>query len=145
VRAYTVIDIEDLDIVRHWRWCLSGGYAARRDRSDSEPKSIRLHREIVGLQHGDTREVDHIDRDTLNNRRSNLRIVNRAGNMQNSSSRRGSTSPYLGVSWHKPNGMWRAQIAVNGKKIHLGDFADEQQAARVAREARLHFHPFAVN
>ena len=93
-----------------------------------------------------TNLVDHRDRDTLNNTRSNLRVCTRSQNQQNSvgkpSQRR---SRFKGVSYSKNRKKsWRATIWVNGKQIHGGYFATEEEAARsYDRLAREHFGEFA--
>ncbi len=85
-----------------------------------------FHREIIEAASGT--EVDHINRDRLDNRVSNLRICTRSANVQNSSKRTGS-SKYLGVSPNKNN--WRAQITKDGEKFYLGTFKTELEAALI--------------
>lgn len=72
-------------------------------------------------------EIDRLNRDKLDNRLSNLRVVTHRENLQNGSAHRDSTSRYKGVSFHK--GKWRAQICHNGKKMALGQFPAEHHAA----------------
>lgn len=138
IRAYATIDAADAVWAGQWNWCWSHGYAIRGG-------SIRLHRSLLGLMTGDGIRVDHIDRDRLNNRRSNLRIVTHAGNMQNLGSQKGATSAYRGVSWNARDRRWAAQLVVDGKHYWLGYFTDEREAARVAREARRRLMPYAVD
>lgn len=146
VRAYAIVDAADADWVNQWRWCLDGnGYASRGVRHSGRTRQFQLHRELLGLTRGDGFEGDHIDRNHLNCRRYNLRVVRRPGNTQNKSSYAGSTSAYRGVSWTADRGRWQAQIQVNGKKTHLGFFSDEHEAAEVARAARVRMMPFATN
>lgn len=96
------------------------------------------------------RQVDHIDRDPLNNRRNNLRICTHAENQRN----RGPFRPrqqtearhsrFKGVSWDASKGKWRVRIKVNGRSIHGGRFDEEYEAARAYDElARLHHKEFA--
>jgi hypothetical protein len=91
-------------------------------------------------------EIDHIDGNPSNNRADNLREATRAQNMRNIKSRKGSTSKYLGVCYVR--NKWRATITVNEKKIHLGCFSCEVEAAKkydqvawenFGRFARLNF------
>jgi hypothetical protein len=146
VQGQAVIDAGDVDLVGRYRWCLRDGYAVASDHIDGRTIHVRLHRLILGLTDGDAFEADHIDRNRLNCRRSNLRKLPKSGrpNTQNKSSYRGSTSAYRGVSLRK-NGKWNAQIQVQGKKINLGYFFSEIEAAEVARAARARLMPFAID
>lgn len=90
---------------------------------------ISLHRLLAGALHGE--EVDHIDGNTFNNRRANLRRCTKHGNCQNQKKQiRSCTSKYKGVSWHKASSKWSAYIKWGGKKKHLGLYALEEDAAR---------------
>ncbi len=88
---------------------------------------IYLHRQIMGA--GPLEEVDHISGDTLDNRRENLRIVNRQQNSTNKGPNRNNTSGYKGVSWDAKNGKWVAQITINGKAIKIGRYRTKSEAA----------------
>src|SRR6185437_12792771 len=87
-RGYrAVVDDEDSHIVLKHKWC-----AALKDRqicaitmtsrNPGPRKRLYLHRVLLGIT-DPTIMVDHIDRDSLNNRRSNLRIATHAENMRN--------------------------------------------------------------
>lgn len=73
--------------------------------------------------------VDHRDRDKTNNSISNLRWCTHQENMRNKTKQTGTTSQYNGVSWHKREQHWVAQIKFNYKQIHLGYFDTEEEAA----------------
>jgi hypothetical protein len=79
--------------------------------------------------------VDHINRDSLDNRRANLRLATRSQNNMNRSGRKGASSKYKGVSWYKSRKRWRAMIKVEGKRKSLGYFESEAEAAKVYDEA----------
>lgn len=94
------------------------------------------------LQKGEL--VDHIDRDGLNNRRSNLRLATTSQNMQNRPRQKNNSSGYKGVTFHKKRGEWRAKISVNGVTNNLGIFSSPEAAARAYdAAAREHFGEFA--
>jgi hypothetical protein len=76
-------------------------------------------------------QVDHIDRDPLNNHISNLRWATSGENIRNKSSYKNSSSKYKGVSFDKRNGKWRAQLKINNQNKHLGYFHCEIEAALV--------------
>src|SRR5215218_9987366 len=82
IRAYTLIDADDAGFLGAARWrFVSPGYAARWEKIRGTTAVILLHRVILGAPNGV--EVDHINRDGLDNRRCNLRLILHAGNMQN--------------------------------------------------------------
>lgn len=145
VRAYVIVDVDDAEWASRWRWSLVGGYAYRQRTVAGHRQSLYLHRELLGLMLGDGLEADHIDRDRLNCRRANLRILTRATNNQNRGSRRGSTSPHRGVYWRADRGKWRAEIEIDRRRINLGTFDDEAEAAAAARVARRRLMPYAVD
>jgi hypothetical protein len=89
--------------------------------------------------------VDHINGDTLDNRRENLRVCTRKENNQNCN-KRGTLpkSKYKGVVWVKKVGKWKAQIKSDKKTIYLGYFKDELLAAKAYNSAAiLYFGEFA--
>lgn len=146
VRAYVTVDASMACWANQWPWFFCSGYAARMtSRRDGPPRKVFLHREILGLGRWAGLEGDHIDRDTMNCRRDNLRIVTKAQNLQNQSSARGATSAYRGVSWNRNARKWQAHIKANGRMRHLGYFANELEASQVAREARALVFPFATD
>ena len=89
-----------------------------------------LHRFIMGLSHGDPTQVDHINGNGLDCRKSNMRLVTNSQNAMNRTKIREQTnSRHKGVTWHSGNKRWLARITLNGKRRTLGYFADELQAA----------------
>lgn len=79
---------------------------------------------------------DHIDRNPLNNQKYNLRVCTHAQNSYNTEKSIGNhTSQYKGVSWKTQSRRWCAQITYNKKKMHLGLFKDEREAARCYNKA----------
>jgi hypothetical protein len=141
IRAWAFVDPADREALSKFRWRLNDvssnpgkvGYAVRTIRLDDGRKRYQgMHRQILGLGFGDERQVDHLNRETLDDRRANLRVVTHAENMRNRPAHRGSTSRYRGVHWDNDRSKWRAEIKVNGQKIRLGRFADEEAAGRAA-------------
>jgi hypothetical protein len=76
-------------------------------------------------------QVDHLDRDSLNNRWNNLAPSTNAENHKNRSMNRNNTSGITGVYWNKPAGKWLAQVMLCGKRKNLGLFNDINEAAAV--------------
>jgi hypothetical protein len=140
--AHFEVDATDEDGISDWRWSLNGnGYVWRSINGGKQ--HIYLHRALVGLERGDRRQCDHIDRDKLNNRRSNLRVATSAQNRQNTPAIGGS-SKYRGVHWDKSRGKWAATAQLDRRLHHLGRDNSELEAHQVATEWRKLHMPFSV-
>ncbi len=106
----------DYDWLNQWKWYVlkdrSGSFYAVRSSSQKKGKRypIYMHRLILGLERGDKREGDHRNHNTLDNRRSNLRICTQQQNLTNQKPRSNGTSKYKGVTWDKHRKKWYAQI-----------------------------------
>lgn len=145
--VYTLIDKVDLPLVLNHSWYSfdqrprAGIYA----RAKIDGKTTPLHRFLLGVNDPKV-IVDHIDRDTLNNRRLNLRITNRFGSAQNR--KRGNTG-YTGVCeiFNKSSGLvrYRAYIRGHNKRLYLGTYATAEEAAVVRDRKAIELHgEFAV-
>ncbi len=121
------------------RWSLDRyGYAYSNITIDGSRKTTGIHRHIMFLEGKliNKLEVDHIDRDKLNNVISNLRMVTKQENQRNKIKYgKSSSSKYIGVSWHKRDNRWRAMIKHNWINKYLGSFVDEEVAAHAYDEA----------
>lgn len=86
---FAQVDDGDFTWLNNWAWKAKWNagrnniYAVRVERIDGKSVDIRMHREVLGLQRGDAREVDHLDHFGLNNQRKNLRIATRSENILN--------------------------------------------------------------
>ena len=103
--------------------------------------NIMMHKLLVNTKN----HVDHIDGNTLNNQRFNLRSATNTENHQNIGKfNRSTTSKYKGVSKRKNSKLWRATIKVQGKQLELGFFASELDAAKAYNNAAIkYFMSFA--
>jgi hypothetical protein len=140
VVARTWVDDEDFAYLSQWTWRLSGGYAKRTEAG----KTLGLHNLVAERAGMDmSKEIDHISRIQLDNRRSNLRPATRQEQNRNQGKSKNNKSGVKGVSWNKNTNRWRATIRINGRQLHLGLFDDLENAARAREAAELkHFkHP----
>lgn len=137
-KVKVIVDEEDFDWISSLRLCL---YKRKNKPYVLTSSGERLHRLIMNVTDNKL-VVDHMDGDTLNNRKENLRICTQGNNARNrSKTDRPLTSKYKGVFW---NNAWRAQIRVNYKKIHLGTFETEEAAAIAYNNSAIeHFGEFA--
>lgn len=103
----------------------------------------KLHRLAWFYMHGvwPIGQIDHINHVTSDNRIANLRDVSCAQNHQNRARNTKSASGHLGVTWHKRDCRWQAHIEINGKAIHLGQFADLADAIAARKQAEFEHHP----
>jgi len=142
----TFVDDADYEWLNQWKWMAVGShgdfyavrsvtlghYKVQESLGLPRQKSLRMHRVIMNAPEG--MEVDHKDRNTLNNQRSNLKICTHGENQLNQGN--WGKSMYRGVNiTHTFNGYRyyksiRAQININGKVTHLGCFKTEEEAAR---------------
>ena len=134
-----LVDDEDYEWLNKWEWYVHSKYGnywyAKRTKQKESGKrqDVFMHREILGLKFGDGKLCDHINQETLDNRRSNLRIASRTVNSRNNSGYTTNTSGHVGVHWCKQNIKWRAQIKVKGKYFHIGYFNNIDDAIEARR------------
>lgn len=128
------IDAEDLEKVAGKCWSVNAcGYL--QTNLYSQGKTVLLHRIIMG-DYEKGLCVDHIDRNKLNNMKSNLRLCRQKDNAKNTRIRSDNTSGHKGV--YKKNGRWFSEITADGERHYLGTFKniDDAIAARVKAEER---------
>jgi len=145
---FAIVDDSDYDSLIQWRWKLSGhGYAERSTYVKGRKNRVllRMHRYIMDAAPG--QEVDHIDRNKLNNCRSNLRFCTHKENCQNASKRKNAASKYKGVTRFTCKGSsgnlhayWRAQIFIDGKRKYVGFSKSEDEAALFYNRAALKYY-----
>jgi len=122
-----LVDDENFEYLNQWKWMAreSGNnyYAVRGVRKNRKLQNIAMHRIIMNTSN--ELQVDHIDHNGLNNQKSNLRNCTEIQNLRNRIPY--GRSKYLGVSMEKLH--FRARISINNKRVHLGSFQNEIDAA----------------
>ena len=127
------VDDDDYGSLSKCKWYLSCGYAIRNltKKIDGICKhsTIKMHRQLLSVE--PWQEIDHVNLDKLDNRKSNLRICNKSENCRNKQNRKDNKTGYKGVSYRKNSRNYWARIMVNGKAINLG----RHKSAEIAYEA----------
>jgi hypothetical protein len=140
---FAIVDLSDFDWLNQCKWHAEWDRHTKSFRAvrtvytpnPSIPKKNRLRhcnmaRLILGLIASDKHQADHINRNTLDNRRANLRPVTNAQNRMNSKLMRTSGTGFKGVTAYRNYGTFRAQICIDGKKKHLGIRSSAEAAHR---------------
>ena len=133
-----LFDLEDYDKIKNNCWCINNeGYLISTVRG-SRTEFIYMSRVIMNIS--DNRyDVDHINHNTKDNRKSNLRVVTRSQNNMNRSLQSNNTSGVTGVCFDKRLGKWSARITVNKQTINLGLFVDFNEAVDARKCAEIKY------
>ena len=139
---FALVDDDDFEELSQFKWYAQWNphtqsfYAMRNIRlTNGKPATERMARRILGLERGDKRQADHLNHQTLDNRRENLRIVTATQNKRNNRTK--------GYSWHKRDKKFHAQIRVNGVRRHLGLYDSPAEARDAYLKAKRVYHPSA--
>lgn len=129
--SYAQISDFDYERIAQLNWYISNnGYATTYDRNGvfgKEQMMVMMHRAI--MLPPSEKEVDHIDKNKLNNQRENLRICSHQQNCWNLRKDTNSSSKYIGVSYKKCRRKWQVMAYVDGKPTYIGLFKTEIEAA----------------
>lgn len=131
VVAEAIIDLEYINIVKSYKWCLDkNGYV-------KNSKQEYLHRVIMNTT---SLYVDHINGNTLDNRKENLRICTNADNLKHRVNLpKNNTSGILGVRYRKDRDKWYAEIKSNGERINLGSYITKEEAIKARLDAEIKY------
>ena len=131
-----IFDIDDYEKVSKHRWKENSNKYHPYICAKINGKWIYVHRLIMDAKQGEY--VDHIDRNVLNNKKSNLRIVTNQQNSFNAKTTSINKSGYKGVYWSVRDKYWYSQIRI-GKTIHLGSFHTIEDAIKARLKAELKY------
>lgn len=142
---FAMVDDSDFEYLNQWKWHFNSRYVVRAQHNNCHSKckgkgckKIFIHREIMKPQ--ENMQIDHINGNTLDNQKQNLRIVTFHQNRMNRKLQSNNTSGFKGVSLIKKTGKWRAQIKVIPKTIYLGNFDSKELAAKAYDKASKIYH-----
>lgn len=130
-----LVDDIDYEYLSQWKWCASWiGKNFRPMRFpwiDGKQKTLYMYTVIANRMGIDSKLIDHIDRNSLNNQRSNLRSATHSQNQHNRGAPLNSKTGVKGVSFYKPNGKYQANITIDRKQYHLGLFDTISEAEKI--------------
>ena len=136
-------DIDDYDKIKNYCWWINNwGYMYTTISNDLSSTSLLMHKLIYPTSNN--KKTDHINRNKLDNKKSNLRTAVTKENGKNISKSFDNMSGFIGVDWVKRRNKWRARIVCDGIAIHLGVFINKEDAiiARLNAEKK-YFKEFA--
>jgi len=138
---FALVDDEDFEFLMQWKWFVSKkkNQFVAESRVGSPLVRVKMHRFIMQLS--DKKMcVDHINGESLDNRRSNLRICTHAQNLRNKRLSKNNTSGFKGVNWNKNSDKWEVRIKTDGKSKCVGYFKCLLTAAKAYNEAAKKYH-----
>jgi len=138
---FTKVGDADYEHLSQWKWSALKSkkrfYAYRMVCNSGKQTAILMHRAIMEAS-GFSEKVDHINGDSLDNTRANLRICTNAQNCQNRGITSLSKTGYKGVM--EKNGVFRVSIGHENKVIYLGTFKTIEDAINAYSEASIRLH-----
>lgn len=150
---FAQVDDEDYDYLNQFKWCALKSrntfYAVRCKfigtvNGKQKNLNFSMHRDVSHLIKGDNKQIDHKDRNGLNNQKSNLRVATPSENRANARAKGGSK--FMGVKINKRTSSIKtttyyiATITKNGVVKHIGCFKDELMAAKAYNNEAIKIH-----
>ncbi len=145
----TIFDLKYKEEIEKYKWRMSNKYVVSTWIDTNNKKhNMYLHQAIIQLSGQEVPigyEIDHIDRNPLNNLENNLRVCTISQNRQNVDIKCNNSSGYKGIVWHKKDKKWYARIRINNQIINIGIFNTPEDAAKAYDVAAIKYHgEFAV-
>lgn len=130
-------DLEDFELIKDYCWFVhedDTGYKSLVARVPGTDKHIKMSH-LLGFKN-----YDHINRNSLDNRKSNFRKADNTENMRNRSLFSNNKSGVTGVYWAKDKDRWVASVKINKKDKYLGAFADKEDAIKARLQAEADYY-----
>jgi hypothetical protein len=124
---FAIVDAEDYEWLSQYKWCAAKDRETFYAHRACNGTTVSMHRVIMRAPKG--MMCDHRNHNGLDNRKSNLRLCTSAQNQYNKRPKKGCASRYKGVVLRSDSKRWRAKIGFKGKRIHIGDFDNQMEAA----------------
>lgn len=141
LRGSIIIDKEDYNLVKDYQWHIEDSrknlqYGQASTNGKLSTKTIRIHRLLLP----EAVQIDHINHNGLDNRRSNLRACdNRENNCNKDFSRKPPLSGYTGIRYNKEADSYYVRIMVNKKEISLGHYKSLNEAVEARKQGELKY------
>jgi len=140
---YALVDDADFEWLNSFKWyAYTNGFSwyaqGRKKIYNCKYKTIKMHRVIMNYK--GKKQIDHIDDNSLNNQRNNLRLATSSQNGMNRGKQKNNTSGYKGVSRHIKAEKWQASIKLHKKLIYLGIFKSKKEAKIAYEKAAEKLH-----
>jgi hypothetical protein len=136
--SVALIDEEDLSVLSGFRWHLSAAGYAVRNLPGRGKGSVLMHRQILNAPTGF--EVDHVNGNRVDNRRSNLRLASHAENSRNQGRRSTNKSGSKGVHWDSSRRRWAVELKKDRRKIYVGRYSSIEAATAAYDVAVVKYH-----
>lgn len=142
-----IIDKEDIHLIVNHKWSVNKRdllrYGLYYFICRIGVEIVPLHRHILGCKWKDGNIVDHINGNTLDNRKTNLRLCNKSQSQMNRGKPSNNKTGFKGVSYRKDKGRYEGRIKVNGKTVHLGYTNTAKESyERYVEAAKKHYGVF---
>lgn len=136
-QKHILIDKEDVEKCKKYTWTLWNGYVSTKIKVNNKRKCLKLHRYLMNCP--EDKVIDHINHNTLDNRKCNLRVCTQSDNVKNFIKRKDNKTGFTGVYKCTGSKSYFTNIKVNGKIVYLGCFKEKEQAIQVRKQAEIKY------